>query len=409
MAQIPPEAPHDILVRVAEILAAREARGTLSALSRASRGAYDAAAPALYAHLVLSPRAAGLLSSLSASDVAGFPGFDDDGRPGNWAAPRATLRRLAALSHVRRCTISALPRDHESVGIAEVAPALPPGLLFPKLAAVSLGPVAVDQLRIWTPDYAGGPSNPPILEALATQRPVRLCVAFRQVPAAEWEAYRDASTRGQYALVRRLELLSGSWGLESVTFHDIVHQVPPSLPTHNVYDFAPPAVPHPFFRSRYRFPRGREAVRLPGPEWNMRPWQMGIAIKNLFPSNRGLEAHMDTLAKTRWSFCDVGNHILTKEERDDDDGTGVWYAEVKDMIQDSIRAGMARDLPARGLDRAFVDEVFDRVEYRRIGVCEACDRECESLASFRRLRGVLTSKGDPDEHCVMSMDGLDML
>lgn len=376
MAQIqtPASPSPDVIVRIAEILVAREARGTLASLALVSRAAYDAAAPSLFTHLVLG-RASGLLGALSPSDVSGFPGFDGDGGTGAWTASTTTLRRLVALSRVRRITVSMLPRDHESSAFADVALALPPALLLPRLTSVCLGPVAVDQLRIWTPDYARGPPNPPILTALATQRPKRLCVAFRQVPASEWEAYREASTRGQYALVRRLEDLAAAWELESAHFHDIVHQVPPSLATTNVYDFAPPAIPHPHFRGRFNFPRGREAVRLPGPEWNMRPWQMGTAIKNLFPSNRFAEAHREVLEKTRWRFGGVENHVLTTEERDDDDWTGVWYAEVKDMVRDSIKTGLARDLPARGLDAEFVHDVLERVEYHPVETCEACGRE----------------------------------
>lgn len=383
-----PHLPADVLVRVAEILDARDARGTLSALSRTSRASYDATAPVLYTHLVLGTRASGFLSALSDASVANFPGFDEDGHvPPNWSASRATLRVLAAWSHVRRLTILTLPRDHETRSIAQAATTLPPGRLMPKLASICIKPVAVDQLRIWTPDYTlpatPTPSQtqsqslnlPPVLEALAHQRPRRLCVAFRQVPAAQWEEYRDASTRGQYALVRRIESLASAWELDSVHFHDIVHQVLPSLPTRNIYDFAPPAVPHPLFRGRYRFPRAREGVRLPGVDWTIRPWQMGLAIKNLFPSSQGVDEHRAVLEKTSWEFGDVTNHILTKEERDDDDSTGVWWAEVKDMIDDSIRVGMGRDLPARGLDQAFVDEVFEKVVYRRVEGCEACGRE----------------------------------
>ncbi|CAK9783437.1 hypothetical protein CC85DRAFT_310359 [Cutaneotrichosporon oleaginosum] len=365
--------PPDILVRVADLLAARGARGTLAALARASRAAYDAAAPALYREVVLGPRAVGLLSALAPGDV----GLRSD---------EATRRRLRAWRYVRRVRVPTLA---DAAGFADVAVAAAAAAaaepLMPRLQSVCLGPVAVDQLRIWT-----GPL-PGLLQGLAAQRPTRLCVAFRHVPAAEWDAYREASTRGAYALVRRLEALTAGWDLVSVTFHDVVHQVLPSLPTTNVYDFAPHAIPHPLFRGRYRFPVGEAAVRLPGPEWNMRPWQMGTAIKNLFPSSAvGSGVHYATLQRTRWRFCGVANHVLTKEEREDDDSDGVWYREVKGMVDESIRTGIARDLPARGLDAEFVHEVLERLEYGRVEECSACGR-------------------DEDEHNVMSMDGLDLL
>ncbi|BEJ13314.1 hypothetical protein CspHIS471_0304880 [Cutaneotrichosporon sp. HIS471] len=386
----PMKLPPDILVRVAQLLNARGARGTLASLSRASRAAYDAAAPSLYSEIKLGPHAVGLLGALGPDDVEGFTGFDEEGKTPGWTAPRATIRRLAAWSHVRRLKVPALPRDHQSQTLAKIATSLPPGVLMPRLQAVCFGPVATDQLRIWTPDYGIGPYVPPLIEALAAQRATHLCVAFRHVVADKWNVYREASTLGQYALARRLEALAAAWDLENVTFHDVVHQVLPSLPTTNIYEFAPHAIPNPIYRDDYLFPTGAAAVRLPGPDWNLRPWQMGTAIKNLFPSSLGVETHEATLARTRWRFCGVANHVLTKEVRGDDDSDGVWYGEVRDLVDESIKAGIARDLPARGLNGEFVKQVLERIEYGRAVECAACGREV-------------------DEDVVTSMDGLNLL
>lgn len=374
--------PADVIRRIADQLAADgSCQQTLASLQAASKLTYDVVNPILYTRLVVSAtRCTSLLQSLVASDMSGFRGFDDDGQcSGDWRpTSTALLRRLASLSHVKHIVVRSLPPDHVSASFASAAAhgAAHGVYLLPRVTTVSLLPTAVDQLRTWTPSTYERPHNPPFLEALASAaQPTHLCLAFRLVRSTLWDEHRDLTTAGQYAFVRKVALMCEGWtALETVTYHDLVHQVPPSVPsTRNVYEFAPHVVPHPLFRQRYRFLRGREAVRLPGPEWNIRPWQMGIAIKNLFPSGSD---HATTLQGTSWAFCGLAGHLLTKEARDDDDGTGVWWAEVDEMVQDSVRVGLARDLPAReGVGTRMVDGVFERVSYERATECPACHRE----------------------------------
>ncbi|TXT03882.1 hypothetical protein VHUM_04305 [Vanrija humicola] len=314
-------------------------------------------------------------------------------------------RRIAALSHVRHLTIRSLPPDHVCAGLVRAAAArldaagdqnlepddqrhLDPALagerrvlpidtadvslLFPRLRTVTLLPDAIDAVRTWTPYDYSRPRNPPLLEALAgSSRPSHLCFAFRLVPSTDWETHRDLTLSGQYQLVKRIALLTAQWPLESVTYHDLVFQVPPSIPhTTNIYDFAPHVVPHPYFPRRFRFPARADAVHIPGPEWTIRPWQMAIAIKNLLPSGHDVDA---ALTDTQWVFRNVGGHILTKEQRDDDDSTGVWFEEVESMSHASLVTGLKRDLPSRdGIDDDDVDKVFAKVVYERPGVCAAC-------------------------------------
>jgi hypothetical protein len=335
--------------------------------------------PLLYAQLEVGARGAATFH-FGAGQIAGFFGFDADGGCSGWEEEvpgrAAVVRRLAALAAVRVLRIRALPPDHITQAFAGAAAALAEeGItLFPSLQSVILLPHAVDGLRTWTPASYDGPQLPPFLDAVAHARPSQLCVAFRLVPARDWEAHREASYGGQYVLIRRIQVLAGGWTLKSVHYHDLVFQVPPSIPgTANVYEFAPHPVPHPLFPSRFRFPEGGAAVGLPGPEWNIRPWQMSATIKELFPSGQD---HMATLEGTRWAFSGVRNHLLAKAARDDDDSTGVWYGEIEDMVKDSLRGGLDRDLPARGMGRDVIDQMWEHISYAKAERCSTCGREC---------------------------------
>lgn len=382
--------PADILRLIATDLALLGHRRTLANLCRANQEAYDACVPILYEQLEISAVGCAGLLDLTPQDVVGFPGFDKDGTCQTWPSEgdnfrrRSVLRRFAALSHTKRAIVRSLPPDHISTGFAEAAIAMgtpsgslnPKGVyIFPRIQSVCLLAHAVDELRKWVPERYNRPRNPPFLEALsAGSRPRYLCIAFRLVPSEIWDVHRDLSSGGQYTLVRKVALLCTEWNLDSLTYHNIVHQVPPSVPgTRNVYQFAPHVVRHPLFARRYRFLKGKDAISLPGPDWNTRPWQMAFVVKGLFPSGAD---HMAILDRgTRWVFCDVVNHILSKEERDDDDSTGVWYAEVPDMIKTSLKVGMDGDLPARGVTPDILEEILKRIEYGKSERCEACGRE----------------------------------
>ncbi|GMK56291.1 hypothetical protein CspeluHIS016_0301310 [Cutaneotrichosporon spelunceum] len=382
MAEVP-TLPPEILVLVSRVLEERGARGTLAALARASRAAYAAASPALFSEVRLGPRAAGLLTALAPADVAGYKGFDagnvtsPTGPDGDtlWEGDSATLRRLAAWGHVRRVRVPALPRDHESVSFAAVAVAVP---LMPRLEAVCLGPVAMDQLRIWTPDgvdadgaIEDGNWVPPLLTGLAAQRPKRLCAAFRLVVGSEARAYAEASSLKSYIARQRIKVLAADWELESATFHNVVHQVLPALHTANVYEFAPCPVPNPFIPGAYRFLWTGPNDRVP------RPLQMGSAIADghLFQGKA-------PLGRTRWRFCGIGNQC--------EDPLGRGYRETCAAVYETFQKSTSRCLARQGLDPELVERMLERAEYGEAEQCAACGREA-------------------GEYEVMSMDGMNLL
>ena len=136
----------------------------------------------------------------------------------------------------------------------------------------------------------------------------------------------------------------------------------------------------PLSRGQNRHPGsclGKTFTGIPGPAWNIRSWQISTTVKNLFPSGSDGATQ---LAGTTWRFVNFEGHILTKKERDDDDESGVVYAEVVGLIRGAVRDGLLLDLPAReGFGEEVVEEVFRRIEYlddSEAGEeCGACHRE----------------------------------
>lgn len=216
--------PLDIVRRVGEELLDGGAQGTLAALALASRGAYDAVHDVLYAHFEVAPGSLGVLDLSAGGDVQ--------------------ARRLSCLRHVRHLAVSWLPDDAE---LGALHRALNGGLsVFPRVRSLSLGPVALDQLRLWAPSsYATDLvcPLPLLLELLARHcAPSALCASFRLCASDAWKRHQELATQGQYALCKRLDALAERWPLASAAFHNVLFQVPPALDCANTYEFAPHVV-----------------------------------------------------------------------------------------------------------------------------------------------------------------------
>ncbi|KAL7419942.1 hypothetical protein Q5752_005861 [Cryptotrichosporon argae] len=386
----------DLLHDIATVLADQGAQATLARLQRCSALAYDVVTPILYARLVVSASTcAGLLAGDAelwveqATETSRGPNATciDDG-----PAARSVRRRLDALRHVRHLVVRSLPADHVSHAFLSASTQLRERsrCLFPRLTSVSLLADALDTLRVWVPEEYTRPSLPSFLEAVARgARPAHLCVAYRLVPSSDWEAHRDLEARGMYRLSARVALLAAAWALDTFIAHDVVHQAPPALPCANTYAFSSHVIPHPFFAARFRFPTDESAIGIKGPEWTLRPWQLGSAIKSLFPSGAD---HAAVLSATSWKIANVQGHILTKEASDDDDGTGVGWRDVKRLVRESLEVGIRRDLPARdGFDEAMLDEVLAKITYLGAddGACPACGRTGQAEAIVSTLDDIM--------------------
>lgn len=216
--------PLDIVRRVGEELLDGGAQGTLASLSLASRGAYDAVHDVLYAQLEITPSTAAVLD-LSVGD-------------------EERERRLSCLRHVRHLSVSWLPPDSALDSLLRFLNG--GGSAFPRIASLSLGPVALDQLRLWTPSsYATDLvcPLPLLLEILARHcAPEAFCAAFRLCPSDDWKRHQELATLGQYALCKRLDALAERWPLQTAAFHNLLFQVPPALYCSNRYEFAPHVV-----------------------------------------------------------------------------------------------------------------------------------------------------------------------
>lgn len=368
----PTPVPPDITCRIAYFLL-DDIDGVLrdvANLRLLSTGTYETVTPVLFSTFIVDGYTTALdvseledgISSRSGSESCD-PGTTGVGRESFVIGNAAHRRRLNNLRYVRHLVIrSSPPLD------LMLRHTCQPRLIFPQVSSITLSTSVTDSLRTFSPDNYDHKSSstplPPILHwLLATCRPARLSLRFPIVPSSEWAEYRDESTPGSYQLIARLTALvepGSPWkgALHELEVKDIVHQVPPSLRgLHNIYHFANHLTSPP---SR-SIPPGPRCTGLAGPEWNYRAWQISISIKSLFPS--GTPA-VDVLDSTRWTFINLPGHVLTKDDRDDQDDLGVEWNEVDTLVRDLVENGLRADLPAReGFGEEELDRLFERVKY----------------------------------------------
>ncbi|WVR04180.1 hypothetical protein IAU60_001180 [Kwoniella sp. DSM 27419] len=382
--------PTEIAVRIATLLARDDCLRTVAALHQCSKALYFAVTPVLYDSIEIKPASDALLS-LWGNDGVALDDLDEAlhqaQTEGSIFHPRhSSLRRLATFRYVRRMVVHTFPGDgvSESSGSSLSAESCK---AFPSLNAVVLRPNAVDQLRTWIPTSYDRPRLPPFLEALTrSSSPTKLCIQFRSLTAEYWEEHMEATSIGQYQLVNRLSSLKDAWpDLDTFTVHGIVHQVLPSLPgCKNVYHFSSHitgSITRPILH-----PPGPRATYLPGPQWSYRAWQLGTAVKGLFPSGVNAER---VLQDTSWSFVNTDGHLLTKMVMDDDDDSGVGYTEALGLIKGAVRTGLPQDLPMReGFETKLVGRVFERITYVQDEDCTGCGASVHTTPTLSSIRDI---------------------
>lgn len=381
-----PPLPDDIIHRIATILSEDADEHTIACLQKLSKSSYHAVTPVLYNHLKVNGHSWGLLSMRPDPIADSAQSSGETEHAGScFGSKAATVRRLDALRHVKRLAIDDIPPDF-AVQLFLEAQTQSDQPFMPRLRSISLQPKAVKYLRTWSSGGYTTSRMPPLLEALAKAcKPTSLCLTFPLVESSQWEEHRETSVGGQYQLVSRLnKLKEEEWScLETLEVHDIVFQVLPSLRgCRNIYHFSNHVVRDPLRPARgYAFPGGADAVGLPGLSWNIRAWQVGQAIKNVFPS--GVDAKA-ALASTSWDFINVEGHILTKRTRDDDDESGVGWDEAGRLVRSAVQVGLPIDLPARdGFSAEDIVAVFERLSYPSQtptpSQCSVCGRESRRL------------------------------
>lgn len=391
----------DLALRNAAFLFESGAHSTLAALHRCSKDYYFALSPIVYRKVSFKPKKSYALFFLG-DDF--FLSPDSLGKQVDsavvsetiFSAERAVLRRILALQHIRHLSIHSLPADSSPLTKAftsAVNAYSPNYFILPSLQSVQLLPPVADEIRTYIPETYDRPHNPAFLESLiSTSRPTKLCLSYPVVPSQSWDEHLELTTIKQYQLVARMNrLIDDGWSsLETFCVHDIVHQVLPSLKgCKNVYHFSSHCVLTDEIgrveggegggRGAVFVSPGKTSTGIPGPKWNFRSWQIGTAVKNLFPSGANAAA---ILEKTSWVFVNHKGHILTKLENDDDDDTGVGYMEVGRLIDDAIKGGLPQDLIGRaGFKRELADEVLEKMKFIPGEVqCVSCGRK--SLSSF---------------------------
>lgn len=375
-----PKLPFDILRKIAYTLLEFGDLGTVRSLQTLSQAVYRQITPILYTRLAVTSEAStildiqpglgtdhGIIRSSSEADLFFF------------SSP--SIRRYDALRHVQTLTLGSLPDISISRTFLATAKAQSPALVFPRLKSIRLSPACVDDIRTYTPESYDQPLHPCLAALSISSRPRHLCLAFRLVPSKDWATWREMSTEGQYLFRNRIKELAGQWNLETLNVHDVVHQVIPSIPECiNTIHFAPHVVPSSTNSGDYTFPSGETATGIPGPQWNLRAWQIGECVKTLFPSNKTFPAG-GTGTGTTWVFTEAGNHILTKKERDDDDDTGVGWMEVEELIMSNVTLGLNQDLPARhGFRSEIVGDILGKIRY--LGGLEETRCPCCHRQSF---------------------------
>ncbi|WWD16908.1 hypothetical protein CI109_101340 [Kwoniella shandongensis] len=344
--------PVDIVLRIAQHLVDNELIGTLASVQRCSTDLYYALSPLVYRRVDIRHSRSDALLTLDSSMSGEIEALETKIEEATqsrryFSSSNSTLRHLNALRQIRHLTIHQLPSsDTISTSFLDFASnaSFSSSNILPNLDSVQILPDAVDSIRTFIPTSYDRVRNPPFLEALAkSSQPSKLCIAHRVVPSEEWEEHREISVLGQYQVVARLTQLreDGWWtNLKEFSVHDIVHQVLPSLQgCRNIYHFSS----HLTSSTKFVSP-GTKSTYIPGPPWSYRAWQLGTAIKNLFPSGSDGKS---VLQNTSWTFVNYDGHILTKMVRDDDDDSGVGWGEVEGLIQDAVKAGLPQDLPMR--------------------------------------------------------------
>ncbi|ORY26064.1 hypothetical protein BCR39DRAFT_560766 [Naematelia encephala] len=445
--------PLDIVRRIASLLDTSLSHHTLSTLLLLNKDTYEALTPLLYRRLSISgPSSNALLDLNIPTDASGNlvtleKEIRESRKDGTYFSPESPWRRIDSLRHARHVTIESLVSEPTSSRLLNTLSASTSSYsLFPSLRTVELRPTALDEIRTFVPPYSRSRSKPqthPFLLLLAkSANPTHLCLSFPLVPSKYWEEHRDSTLVGQYQLVARLSRLKddGWSGLRSVTVHNVVHQLLPSIPgCINTYHFSPhilasppppsisapsptsppslitaplsssplpsattpsSASPPSSTRVTAILIRGPKSVGQPGLQWNYRAWQIGQSIKSLFPS--GVDASK-VLEGTSWRFIGIRNHVLTKQWRDDDDESGVGYEEVEGLVRDCVKSGLNGDLPAReGFERSLVQDVWDRMTWVNEDEkdekeaekgnnvnCQACQRHGDEDLVLGSLNGIL--------------------
>lgn len=388
--------PVDLALRIAAFLFGSGAHSTLAALHRCSKDYYFALSPIVYRKVSFKPKKTYALFFLGddfllSPDSLGKQVDNAVASETIFSAERAVLRRILALQHVRHLSIHSLPADSSPLTKAftsAVNAYSPNYLILPSLQSVQLLPPVADEIRTYIPETYDRPHNPAFLESLiSTSRPTKLCLSYPVVPSQSWDEHLELTTIKQYQLVARMNrLIDDGWSsLETFCVHDIVHQVLPSLKgCKNVYHFSSHCILTGEIGRVEGGERegggavfvnpGKSSTGIPGPKWNFRSWQIGTAVKNLFPSGANAGA---ILENTSWVFVNHKGHILTKLENDDDDDTGVGYMEVGRLIDDAIKGGLPQDLIGRaGFKRELADEVLEKMKFTPGEMqCVSCGRK----------------------------------
>lgn len=402
--------PKDVLQHIITFVAEDKAYATLATLQCCNSELYFLVQPILFKILVVKDETA--QSVLSLGDLSNqFGDGSNDlerftktalGFGRYFGSQNQTLRRMNNLRHVQTLIVETLPSDTLMQSFQRAGRdnhrTTPSRLLLPNVSSISFLPGVIDSLRLWIPDSPE--EKHPFMDAVTlTSNPEHFCVSFPLVASTKWENHALETSMGQYRLVSILSQCRAGlrWSnLRRFRCHNVVHQALPTITgCQNFYDFSPHvASPSPpgFIRNPPRSPTsakeemeqyfisGPESIGLPGPDWNLRSWQITKVIKEVFPSNAD---HALLAQNTSWEFINVQGHVLTKSLRDDDDTTGVGVDEVSDLIIGRVRDCLPLDLPARsGFDFSLVNTVLSKISYGEWedrGTCQACLSELHIL------------------------------
>ncbi|KAL7424114.1 hypothetical protein Q5752_001699 [Cryptotrichosporon argae] len=156
-----PSLPPELILALAQRLAAAQLGGTLAALALTSASVYDLVAPALYAELIVGARAESLAALVE-----------------RWRKEqRASQQAPRQATHVRAITIHSLPSD---AATERLFTALVPALV-PRVHRVALGPSVARDMKQWEARHYplllhGGSAMHPLHMALTRLAPRRLTV-----------------------------------------------------------------------------------------------------------------------------------------------------------------------------------------------------------------------------------------